>query len=390
MILKFVKPVLLVFICVAISSYSFATTLTTTQASKKHNMLTHKKSVKKLSTHKKTKKTKVSQKPAKKLTIAKINSPVKNRVSAVVASSALASDIVTESLSSTKVNASGNAKTVVKKSALILQKNVTVEKAPPVAVKTGIKPPKLYSYSALAIDVKTGEIFVSKNPDDPLPIASITKLMTAMVVLDSGVDLDGYVAISSADIDDLRNTYSRLRVGVQFRRRDLMLLALMSSENRAAAALARTTFAGGTSQFIRKMNEKALALGMEDTRFYDPTGLVTDNRSTSLDLAKMVKAAYSYDAIRQDTTTKAADVSLGRNYIHRYINSDSLVRGDNIDIELSKTGFINEAGHCLALYTTINGRSVVMVFLNSAGKSGRVIDAISVSKYIGKLYRSYR
>ena len=374
MILKFIKQVLLAFICVAISSYSFATTSTTAQAAKKHNTFTHKthkKSTKKPLIHKNTKKTKVSQKPVKKLTPAKINTSAGNGVGAVVASTTLSSDIVTESLSNTKINASDNAKTAVKKPASILQNSTMAENVSPVAVKTEIKPPKLYSYSALAIDVKTGEIFVSKNPDDPLPIASITKLMT----------------ISSADIDDLRNTYSRLKVGVQFRRRDLMLLALMSSENRAAAALARTTFAGGTPQFVRKMNEKALALGMVNTRFYDPTGLVTDNKATALDLAKMVKAAYSYDAIRQDTTTKAADVSLGRNYIHRYINSDSLVRGENMDIELSKTGFINEAGHCLALYTTINGRAVVMVFLNSAGKSGRVIDAMSVGKYIGKLYK---
>lgn len=228
-------------------------------------------------------------------------------------------------------------------------------------------------------------MLISKNPSEKLPIASITKLMTAMVVLDSGVDLDGYVTISNDDVDDLRNTFSRLKVGVQFRRRDLMLLALMSSENRAAAALARTTFAGGTPQFMKKMNEKAASLGMTDTKLYDPTGLVTENEASAIDIAKLLTAAYGYEIIRNDTTTKSASVSLGKNYIHRYVNSDSLVRGDNLQIEVSKTGFINESGHCLALYTVIDGREVVMVFLNSAGSSGRVVDALAVKHYIMKL-----
>ncbi|MFN7093889.1 MAG: serine hydrolase, partial [Burkholderiales bacterium] len=215
-----------------------------------------------------------------------------------------------------------------------------------------------------------------------LPIASITKLMTAMVVLDSGVDLNEYVTITGADVDNLRNTYSRLRVGMQLKRKDLLLLALMSSENRAAFALGRTAYPGGIKVFIAKMNQKARSLGMLHSQFYDPTGLTTTNQSTAEDLSKMVQAAFKYDIIRQDTTTKGADVVLGRNYVHHYINSDALVRGSKFQIELSKTGFINEAGHCLVLYSMIGKRPIIMIFLNSAGKSGRLIDAIAVRNYI--------
>jgi D-alanyl-D-alanine endopeptidase (penicillin-binding protein 7) len=245
--------------------------------------------------------------------------------------------------------------------------------------------PRLYSYSALALDVNSSTVLVSKNPNIQTPIASITKLMTAMVVLDSGDDLDEYITITPADIDTLRNTFSRLRVGMQLRRRDLLLLALMSSENRAAFALGRTAYPGGIKVFIQKMNAKARSLGMLHTQFYDPTGLTAANQSTAEDLAKMVKAAYNYDLIRQDTTTKNADVVLGTNYVHRYLNSDGLVRNGRIQIELSKTGFINEAGHCLALYTIVDGKPIIMVFLNSVGKSGRLLDAIAVKNYVERL-----
>ena len=244
--------------------------------------------------------------------------------------------------------------------------------------------PRLYSYSALAVDANTGEILVSKNPHTKLPIASISKLMTAMVLLDSNANLDEFIAISSDDIDTLRNTSSRLQVGMQLKRRDLLLLALMSSENRAAFSLGRTAYPGGIKVFIKKMNEKALSLGMNHTQFHDPTGLNNSNQSTAEDLAKMVQAAFGYDLIRAYTTTKGADVQLGRNYIHHYINSDALVRGGKLQIALSKTGFINEAGHCLVLYSLVGKQPIIMVFLNSSGKSGRLLDAIEVKKYVQK------
>lgn len=248
--------------------------------------------------------------------------------------------------------------------------------------KSVSRQPKLYSYSAIAVNANTGEVIASKNPNARLPIASITKLMTAMVLLDSGANLNDYVTISNADIDTLRNTYSRLKVGMQFRRKDLLLLALMSSENRAAHAIGRTTFKGGTSVFIRKMNEKALALGMTNTKFYDSTGLTNQNQSTATDVSKMVQDAYTYDDIKKYTTTKNADVMFGPKYVHRYINSDALVRADKFQIEVSKTGFINEAGHCLALYSIVNNKPIVMVFLNSTGKSGRLLDAMAIKNYV--------
>lgn len=251
-----------------------------------------------------------------------------------------------------------------------------------ITLSPNIRQPKLYSYSAIALNANTGEIIISKNPNTKLPIASITKLMTAMVLLDSQANLHDYITITSDDVDTLKNTYSRLKVGMQFRRQDLLLLALMSSENRAAHALARTTYKGGLGVFIRKMNEKAIALGMHNSQFYDPTGLTNQNQSTAIDLSKMVQNAYTYEQIRRDTTTKNADVMFGPRYIHRYINSDALVRENRLQIQLSKTGFINEAGHCLALYSIINNKPIVMIFLNSTGKSGRLIDAMIVKNYI--------
>jgi D-alanyl-D-alanine endopeptidase (penicillin-binding protein 7) len=256
----------------------------------------------------------------------------------------------------------------------------------PSAVNTTLhtRQPRLYSYSAYAMDAVTGNIYISKNPTEQLPIASLTKLMTAMLVLDSKAPLEQDITISDADVDRLRNTYSRLKVGIKLKRRDLLLLALMSSENRAAHALARTAYPGGTAVFINKMNTKAKELGMKNTRFYDPTGLTVNNTSTAIDLVKMVAAAYKYDLIRTDTTTKGADIMLSSRYMHHYLNSDALVRGDKLNIQVSKTGFINEAGHCLALYTMVENHPIAMVFLNSSGKSGRLIDAMSVSNYIAR------
>lgn len=244
--------------------------------------------------------------------------------------------------------------------------------------------PKLYSYSAYVINADNNSVVTSKNPDATLPIASISKLMMAMVVLDSGANLDDYVTISSDDIDTLKNTFSRLKVGMQLRRRDLLLLALMSSENRAAHALGRTAYPGGINVFVQKMNAKAKALGMTHTKFYDPTGLTSANVSSADDVAKMVKAAYGYELIREDSTTKGADVMLSSRYTHHYVNSDALVRAGKYQIELSKTGFINEAGHCLAIYTIVEGKPYIMVFLNSAGKNGRIIDAMAMRNYIAR------
>lgn len=244
--------------------------------------------------------------------------------------------------------------------------------------------PRFYSYSTLSVNADTGEIYTSKNPNSKLPIASISKLMTAMVTLDANLDMDSYVTISADDVDDLRHTFSRLRVGAKYKRKDLLLLALMSSENRAAHALARTSYPGGLKEFITKMNGKAIDLGMTNTKFYDPTGLNQRNQSTAMDLSKMVHAAFGYKLIRQDTTTKGSDFNLTSRNIHHYINSDALVRAGKFNIEVSKTGFINEAGHCLVLYAMVDKTPVIMVFLNSSGKNGRILDAIATRNYIRK------
>lgn len=260
----------------------------------------------------------------------------------------------------------------------ISEENINVE-----SVK---QQPYLYSYSVLAMNADNNDILVKKRPNIQLPIASITKLMTAMVFLDADLDMDDYVTISSGDIDYLKNTSSHLRVGMQMKRKNLLLLALMSSENRAAHALARTTFEGGATTFVRKMNEKAKLLGMTNTVFYDPTGLTSENQSTAEDLSKMVQAAFKYNLIRKYTTTKNADVLLAKNYIHRYVNTDILIRKNRFSIDVSKTGYTNEAGHCLVLYTYIKGQPIIMVFLNSSGASGRIIDAIAIRNYIRTIY----
>lgn len=240
----------------------------------------------------------------------------------------------------------------------------------------------LYSNSVLAVDAVTGEVIINKNARRVMPIASITKLMTAMVVLDSKVDLDEFITISNKDIDTLRNTRSRLKVGMQLKRRDLMLLSLMSSENRATFALARTTFSRGIDAFIRAMNRKAKSLGMTDTVFYDPTGLNERNQSTAVDISKMVIAGSKYSLISDFSTTKKARVFFSKQSSHVYANTDLLVRNNNMSIVLSKTGFINEAGHCLAIYSMIKDRHVVMVFLNSQKPNGRLKDAINIKQQL--------
>ncbi len=240
--------------------------------------------------------------------------------------------------------------------------------------------PSLYSYSAVAYDVDQEKIIFSKRANTILPMASITKLMTAVVVLESDVSMSQDVRISADDIDTIRNTYSRLRVGQSFTRKNLLLMALMSSENRAAAVLGRTTF-NSREEFISKMNEKAAALGMVNTKFYDTTGLDQRNISTPLDLVKLVKAAYQYKDIRNDSTTEGADVLLG-DYYHHYINSDALVRGHNMDILLSKTGFINESGHHVALYAKIKDHPVIIVLMDSASSRARAIDGIAIKHYL--------
>lgn len=239
----------------------------------------------------------------------------------------------------------------------------------------------LGSAVAMIVDQKSGETLFSRNATNQAPIASITKLMTAMVVLDAGLGMDEAITISEADVDSLRNSGSRLRVGTTLTRQETLHLALMSSENRAAAALART-YPGGTAQFVAAMNRKAVELGMRQTHFVDSTGLHSENVSTAEDLVKMVKAGYHYESIRQMSTSETYDVVNDNGRSIPYRNTNALVKSPSWDIGLSKTGFINEAGRCLVMQAQIASRPVIIVLLDSAGKFTRIADANRIKKWL--------
>ncbi len=251
----------------------------------------------------------------------------------------------------------------------------------PSRVKSGA-PEEVYlrSSSVLVQDAASGETLLAKNQAAVLPIASITKLMTAVVILDSGINLEQRVAISDEDYDLVKGTHSRLRPGTVLTRNELLLLALMSSENRAAFSLART-YPGGTTAFVAAMNAKAQALGMQDTRYVDPTGLSSSNVSSARDLARLVAAAHQYPLIRQFSTRDSAKVqAFGRTLGYR--NTNGLVRNADWDIELSKTGYIAEAGRCLVMRVRMASREVIVVLLDSWGKFSRVGDANRIRKWL--------
>ncbi len=240
---------------------------------------------------------------------------------------------------------------------------------------------ELDSNIALIYDEKSQKPLYRKNPNMVAPIASITKLMTAMVVLDAKLPMGKLLTVDSADMDRLKGTRSRLNVGMKFTRAELMKLALMSSENRAAAALART-YPGGKSAAIAAMNAKARQLGMRDTYFRDSTGLNSDNVSTARDLVKMVAAARRYGTIRQYTTTGSHAVNAQSGKELYFNNTNPLVKSDSWDINVSKTGFISEAGRCLVMEARINKRPVIIVLLDSQGKTARITDAKRIKKWM--------
>lgn len=243
-------------------------------------------------------------------------------------------------------------------------------------------PLNLQSSVALVVDQRTQEVLFSKNSDAVLPIASITKVMTALVTLEAQQPLDEMLEITSADIDTQRNSYSRLSVGLKFTREDLLRLALMSSENRAASALGRN-YPGGFSAFVSAMNRKAHELGMVSSHFADATGLSGSNVSSAEDLVRLVLAAYRHPIIRDFSTQPNYTVSSGRRVLH-YVSSNRLVRAENAgwDIGMQKTGFINEAGHCLVMQARVQDRPVVMVFLDSTSKVSRFADAGRVRRWL--------
>jgi serine-type D-Ala-D-Ala endopeptidase (penicillin-binding protein 7) len=244
--------------------------------------------------------------------------------------------------------------------------------------------PNLLSTAALVVDAKTGETLFAKNADVVHPIASITKLMTAMVVLDARLPLDEAVQISSEDLDTLKGTKSRLPVGAHFRRDDLIRIALVASDNRAAAALGRA-YPGGTEAFVTAMNAKAKLMGLEATRFVDSSGLAPGNVSSPADLARLVAEASRYDIIREYSTTPALDVTLpdtGRKV--NYVNTNALVRAGEWDIGISKTGYISESGKCLVMQAMIANTPIVIVLLDSWGRLTRIGDANRIKRWLEK------
>ncbi|WP_025917760.1 serine hydrolase [Herminiimonas sp. CN] len=241
-------------------------------------------------------------------------------------------------------------------------------------------PLDLKSNVAFVMDQATSEVLFDKNSRVALPMASITKLMTALVVLDSQQDMNEILEVTSQDVDYERNSGSRLRVGAQLSRTDMLHIALMSSENRAASALGRS-YPGGLSNFVKRMNEKARMIGMTDTVYVDSTGLSSRNVASARDLAKLVSAAYNYPIVRQYSTDTRYIVEPGGRAL-QYSTSNGLVKNPEWDIGLQKTGYISEAGRCLVMQAKIEGRPVVMVFLDSKGKQSRLGDAGRVRKWL--------
>lgn len=238
----------------------------------------------------------------------------------------------------------------------------------------------LRSSVAYVVDQNSSEPLFDKNSHAVVPIASITKLMTSMVVLDSKAPMTEQIEVTDEDRDYEKNTGSRLSVGSVLSREDMLHIALMASENRAAAALSRY-FPGGRPAFIAAMNEKAKQLGMTDTHFENSTGLTSQNVSSARDLVKMVNAAYQYPLIRRFSTDRSYEVFTGKRSL-AYNSTNALVRNPTWDIGLQKTGFINEAGECLVMQATIHGRPMIMVLLDSSGKYSRFADAVRLRTWL--------
>lgn len=241
-------------------------------------------------------------------------------------------------------------------------------------------PLELQSSVALVVDQDTNEVVFAKNSDAVLPIASLTKLMTALVVTEAQLSLDEMLTVTSDDVDTIKHSSSRLPVGATLTRGELLHLALMSSENRAAHALGRT-YPGGLSAFVSAMNAKARLIGMHDSRFADPTGLSNLNQSSARDLATLARFAYQNQLIRELSTSPEHAVSIGHRQL-QYRNTNSLVRSSDWDIGLQKTGYIVEAGRCLVMQARMAGRKFIMVFLDSAGKRARLSDAERIRRWI--------
>lgn len=283
----------------------------------------------------------------------------------------------------TKVSPSGRiAKTTAKSLALVGAgagvAATTLKSEPPVRAEE--LPARLSANAVFVMDQNSREVLVSKNERSVMPIASLTKLMTGLLIADARLPMDEEIVISEDDLDIYKGTGSRLQVGTRLTRGEALHLALMSSENRAAHALGRT-YPGGMSAFVRMMNAKAIELGMTSTHYVEPTGLSSENRSSARDLAVLVAAAYQRPLLREFSTSQGYAVESGRRVL-QYHNSNRLTSDPNWNIGLQKTGYTTEAGRCLVMSARVAGRQVVMVFLDAADKSARIGDAQRVRRYV--------
>ena len=303
--------------------------------------------------------------------------------SAIVHAQAASSDQVSAAkiTPSNKKSASSAVKSKSRK------KSVKVAEAPDqpsIGDKQGLQftqdPLELKSNVALVVDQENSQVLFEKNAGVALPIASITKLMTSLVVLEANQDMDEILEVSSADIDTEKGSSSRLKIGSKLKRSDMLHIALMSSENRAASSLGRH-YPGGLQACVEAMNAKAFALGMMDTHYVDSTGLSSHNVASAQDLARLVSAAYSQPLIRQYSTDTRYSVHPGGRVLD-YFSSNRLTSNADWEIGLQKTGYISEAGRCLVMQAMIEGRAVVMVFLDSKGKYSRFADAGRIRKWL--------
>jgi len=263
---------------------------------------------------------------------------------------------------------------------------------PATALRRHGKPRKLFlrSHIAMVYDARDNEVIIDRSANKKVPIASVTKLMTAMVLIDAQLPMDESITIVSADKDRLRYSKSRLPFGTTLTRADLLLLALAASANRAAVALART-YPGGNQAFVAAMNRKAASLGFKKTKFADAAGLRNENISTATELVQLVDAASQYPLIRALTTTQedsVVDANTGK--VFKFRNTNRLVRKDNWEISLSKTGFTSEAGNCLVMKITIGERPLILVLLNSWGKLSKYGDSNRIKKWLIKTERHVR
>jgi D-alanyl-D-alanine endopeptidase (penicillin-binding protein 7) len=281
------------------------------------------------------------------------------------------------STSRQRVTLAGSSKGIQKVS---LRRAAPVVDDDPIAAFDPHRLPALASAAVLVTNQATGEVLLEKNSESVVPIASITKLMTAMVVLDGQQSLAETLQVSEDDIDTLKGSSSRLPVGTELSREEMLRLALMASENRAASALGRH-YPGGSPAFVAAMNRKAVAIGLSDTRFHDGTGLNSSNVSSARDLTRMVAAASRYPLIREFSTTAEHEVTVaGRP--RRFANTNALVRGGEWEIGVSKTGYISEAGRCLVMQAWLHEKPLIIVLLDSVGKFTRIADAQRIRKWL--------